>query len=230
MSTHLHCIDLSDKLKCLNLCSTGTLSSLLTVQLFIDDKKPNPMYVDIEKLRSCSEEEINGLSSARMLFVFQRSVLKTYSRPLTENEEKQVRKGDLEIEFEGARRIYKPAAPSRLSCLYLVENNTDGRDTLGNMFRGAFKDPMIFEVSILNQLEVMRFDHNWVEIYYDDPQEGYLKSYWSGELYDSKNPSWEYLLEGTVQLTDLKQKKEIDTYVERKFPDDFKSILANRAH
>lgn len=230
MSTHLHCIDLSDKLKCLNLCSTGTLSSLLTMQLFMDDKKPNPMYVDIEKLRSCTAEEINGLSSPRMLFVFQRSILKTYSRPLSANEEKQVRKGDLEIEFERARRIYCPAAPSRLSCLYLVDNDTQGWDTLGNMFRGVFKDPMIFDVSILNQFELMRFDHNWVEIYYDDPQEEYLKSYWSTEMYDSKNASWEYLLEGTVQLTDLKHKKEIDTYVERNFPDDFKSILVSRAH
>lgn len=230
MSTHLHCIDLSDKVKCLNLCSTGTLSSLLTMQLFIDDKKPNPMHLDIEKLRSCTAEEINGLSSPRMLFVFQRSMLKTYSRPLTENEEKQVRKGDLEIEFERSRRIYCPAAPSRLSCLYLVDNDTRGWDTLGNMFRRVFKDPMIFEVSIFNQFELMRFDYNWVELYYDNPKEEYLESYWSGEMYDSKVPSWEYLLEGTIQLTSSEQKEDIDTYVERNYPDDFRSILANRQH
>ena len=229
MSIYLHCIDLSDKLKCLNFFSTGTLSSLLTVQLFINDKKPNPMHVDIEKLRNCRDEEINGLSSSRMLFVFQRSILKTYKRPLTEDEEKQVRKGDLEIEFERARRLYNHAAPSRLSCLYLVDNDTPGWDSLGNMFRRTFKDPMIFKVSIHNQLELMRFDHNWVGLYYQDPQEKYLKSYWSGEMYDSKTPSWEYLLEGTIQLTDPEQKKEIDAYVESNYPDEFKSIIANRA-
>ena len=187
------------------------------------------MYINIEKLRNCSEDDINGLSSARMLFVFKRSLLKTYGRPLTIDEEKEVRKGDLEIEFERSRREYNPAAPSRLSCLYLVDNDIYGQESLGNMFRGTFKSPMIFSVSILNQFELMRFDHNWVDMYYQEFKEDYLKSYWAGEMYDSKSRSWEYLLEGTVQLADPEQKKEIDEYVERTYPEDFKAIIANKS-
>ena len=228
MNKFLHCIDLSDKLKCLNLCSTGTISSLLTVQLFINDKKPNPMSVDIEKLKNCTADEINGLSSARMFFVYQRTVLNTYKRPLTEEEERFVRIGNLEIEFERARREYNYAAPSRLSCIYLVEDNIDGKLVLSDMFKGAFKNPMIFEVSLLNKMEIMRFDHHWIDLYYKDPQEKYLKSYWTSEMFNEKQPSWEYLLEGTIQMTDIEQKKIIDTYVEQNFPDEYNAIILER--
>ncbi|MES2702006.1 MAG: hypothetical protein V4649_05170 [Bacteroidota bacterium] len=208
---------MSDKLKCLNLSSTGTLSSLFTVQLIVGDKKANPMHLDIEKLKNCTADEIDGMSSARMLFVFQRLILKSYTRPLTEDEEKMVRKGDLEIEFERARRDYNYGAPSRLSCLYLVENNDWGRDTLGNMFRGVFKAPMILNVSIVNELSLMKFDHNWVDLYYKDPKEEYLENYWQGKMYDENAPAWEYLLEGTIQLTEATQKKEIEDYAMKNY-------------
>lgn len=228
MDKYLHCIDLSDKLKCLNLCSTGTISSLLTVQLFINDKKPNPMSVDIEKLKNCTANEINGLSSARIFFVYQRTILNTYKRPLTAEEERLVKIGNLEIEFERARREYNYAAPSRLSCIYLVEDNIDGKIVLSDMFKGAFNNPMIIEVSLLNKMEIMRFDHNWIDLYYKDPQEKHLKSYWSSEMYNDKKPSWEYLLEGTIQMTDIEQKKTIDTYVEKNFPIEYNAIITDR--
>ena len=228
MDKYLHCIDLSDKLKCLNLCSTGTISSLLTVQLFSNDKKPNPMSVDIEKLKNCTADEINGLSSARIFFVYQRSILNTYKRPLTPEEERFVKIGNLEIEFERARREYNYGAPSRLSCVYLVEDSIDGRMVLSDMFKGAFNNPMIIEVSLLNKMEIMRFDHHWIELYYQDPQEKYLKSYWTSEMVNDKQPSWEYLLEGTIQMTDIAQKQQIDKYVEQNFPVEYNAIITDR--
>jgi hypothetical protein len=228
MDKYLHCIDLSDKLKCLNLCSTGTISSLLTVQLFINDPKPNPMTIDIDKLKNCTLEEIDGLSSPRMFFVYQRTILNYYTRPLTIEEKKFSHIGDLEIDFERARREFNSAAPSRLSCLYLVEDNFDGRIVLNDMFSASFKKPMILEVYLLNKMELMQFDHNWIDQYYQDPQERYLKSYWTSVMFNDEKPSWEYLLEGTIRMTNASQKQEIDEFVKKNYPDDYNAIIQAR--
>jgi hypothetical protein len=131
----LHCLDLSNKLKVLNLTSTATISSLLATQLFSNDKRDNPMVIDIEKLRNCTVDEINGMSSPRMLFVFQRTILNSWThRQLTPSEEVLVHNGTLEIEFERGRRDYNYGAPSRLSCIYLMEDNLDSRLDLRSMF------------------------------------------------------------------------------------------------
>ena len=160
----LHCLDLSNELKVLNLTSTATISSLLTVQLFSNDKRDNPMVIDIEKLRNCTVDEINGMSSPRMLFVFQRTIFNSWThRKLTASEDKSIRKGTLEIEFERGRRVYNYGAPSRLSCIYLFEDDIDSRLTLRNMFIDLFPNPLVVEVSISNKLELMKFDYRWID-------------------------------------------------------------------
>ena len=47
-------------------------------------------------------------------------------------------------------------------------------------------------------------------------------------MFNEKQPSWEYLLEGTIQMTDIEQKKIIDTYVEQHFPDEHNAIILER--
>jgi hypothetical protein len=226
---YLHCIDFSNKLKVLNLTSTATISSLLTTQLFSQDKRDNPMVIDIEKLRNCTIDEINGMSSPRMLFVFQRTILNSWKhRPLTPSEEILVRKGTLEIEFERGRRDYNYGAPSRLSCIYLMEDDFDSRLDLRNMFIDIFPNPLVVEVFILNHLELMKFDYRWIDKYYDEPKEEYIKNYWTSIPVNEKNPKWEYLLEGTIKMTNREQFEMLEDYVRQNHPDEYEGILLTR--
>ena len=223
--SYLHCIDLSDKLKCLNIASTRTISSLLTMQLFNNDSKPNPMNVDIERLKDCTAEEVNGMSSPRMYYIFQRTILNQLQRQLTPQETSIVKKGDLEIEFERARREYNYGAPSRLSCLYLVEDNQDGRTLLGNMFRGFFRSPMILEVKLLNKMEIVKCDTGWIDAYIENPQEEYIKNYWTEIPFNGNTGNWEYLLEGTIRVTNKDQQAKIIEHVRQNYPAEYNEII-----
>lgn len=226
---YLHCIDFSDKLKILNFASTGTLSSLLQMQLFRNDCKPHPMAMDIERLKNCTVDEIDGMSSPRMLFVFRRTLFNSSNhRTLTESEKVIVRKGNLEIEFERGRRDYNYAAPSRLSCLYLMDDEIDSRIDLNNIFVDIFKNPFVVEVLILNQMELMKFDYRWIDKYFDEPKEEYIKNYWTSIQVNDKYPKWEYLLEGTIKMTNKEQFEILENYVKQNHPDEFESILVAR--
>ena len=226
---YVHCLDLSNKLKLLNFTSTGTISSLLTAQLFSNDSRPNPMVVDISRLENCTVDEINGMSSPRMLFVFQRTIFNSWShRPLTDHEKKIVRKGNMEIAFEKGRREYNYGAPSRLSCLYLMEDTYDARSDLSNMLVDIFPNPLVVEVGILNKMELMRFDYRWVDRYYEEPQEEFIKNYWTAVPYDTEHPKWEYLLEGTIQIENKEQYHQVEIYVKEKHPEEYESILITR--
>jgi len=226
---YLHCIDFSNKLKILNFTSTGTLSSLLPMQLFSNDSKPHPMAIDIERLKNCTVDEIDGMSSPRMLFVFQRTIFNSWNhRTLTESEKVIVRKGNLEIEFERERREYNYGAPSRLSCLYLMDDEIDSRFDLNNMFVDTFQNPLVVEVTILNHMELMKFDFRWIDKYYESPNEEFIRKYWKGEPLNDKNPKWEYLLEGTIQMANQEQFRQVQEYAKSKYPDEYEGILLTR--
>jgi hypothetical protein len=227
--TYLHCIDFSNKLKVLNFTSTGGLYSLLAAQLISGDNRPNPMSIDIEKLYNCTVDEINGMSSPRMLFVFQRTIFKSWKhRKLSEAQEKIVLKGELEIQFEIGRRQFNYGAPSRLSCLYLIENNIDSSFDLNNMFADVFKDPLIVEVQILDKFELMKFDFRWVDEYYKSPSKNYIEHYWNGLSYDEKKPKWEYLLEGSIQMINKEQYELVEEYSKSKYTNEYEAILLTR--
>lgn len=231
VNTYLHCIDFSNKLKVLNFTSTGRLYSLLAAQLISGDNRPNPMSIDIEKLNNCTVDEINGMSSPRMLFVFLRTIFKSWNhRSLTEAEENIIVKGELEIQFEIGRRQYNYGAPSRLSCLYLMDNDIDSRFDLNNMFVDSFKNPLIVEVQILDKFELMQFDFRWVEEYYKTPKQEYIESYWKGFSFDEKKPKWEYLLEGSIQMTNKEQYELVEEYSKSEYTNDYEAILLSRKH
>jgi hypothetical protein len=226
---YLHCIDFSNKLKVLNLSSTATISSLLVAQLFANDKGRNPRYMDIQQLKNCTVDEINGMTSPRMFFVFQRTIFNSWThRQLTEEEKIVVKKGNLEIDFEKGRRKYNFGSPSRLSCLYLMEDNIDAKSDLRNMFIHIFRNPLVLEVRILNKMELMKFDYRWVDRYYDDPKEKFIKNYWTSIPYDEKKQKWEYLLEGTIEMTNQEQYDLVSNYAKEKYTEEYKGILLTR--
>ncbi|MCG3165582.1 MAG: hypothetical protein POELPBGB_01350 [Bacteroidia bacterium] len=227
MGQYLHCFDLSDRLKCFNFCSRKVIESLLVTQLITEDKKPNPRNEEIENLINCRPIDINGLSSPRMGLIYNASIYRKLTRRLTQQEEKVIKKADLEIAFEKHRRDINYGAPSRLSCIYLADNDWDGKIVLRNMFVDNFRNPLVVEVDILNEMELVKCDCRWLDAYYNDPHDEYIVNYWTEKLYGDQ-PAWEYLLEGTAMLTETEQAKYIESHVAKKFPTYYEQILIDR--
>jgi hypothetical protein len=228
MSFYLHCFDLSNKLKLLNFASTGTYSSLFVTQMITRDTKPNPMHVDIEKLQDCTIDEIDGISSPVMLFVFQKTVFESFTRKLTKQEQSIIKRANVEIEFERGRRLYNYAAPSRLSAIFLTENTDDDRANLFEMFSHLFRNPKILEVSLFNDFEKMKFDYRWYEKYHEDAKEEYIKNYWEQQPFELKIDKWEILLEGTIKIINKVDFDELNEFVKDKLPDEYDGILQTR--
>lgn len=228
MEKYLHCFDLSDRMKYFNFYSRRVIESLFSLQLIINDNKPNPRNIAIQSLIDCDLSNIDGLTSPRMMTIYQASIFRKNSVPLTEDEQKEINKADLEIEFEKRRREINYDAPSRLSCIYLVEDNLDGRNVLQNMFVGRFLDPLIVEVKILNNMGILKCDHRWLQKYYDEPKDEYIINYWTEVSSNEMYPSWEYLLEGMIELTCLEQINEIDRGVKEKFPEYYEQIKTSQ--
>jgi hypothetical protein len=224
----LHCIDLSDKLKNFNFCSRRVIESLLPTQLLVNDNKQNPMHMEIDSLRNCKPIDIDGLSSPRMSIIYRAAIARQLTRTLTAEEDRAIKLADFEIEFERGRREYHYGAPSRLSCLYLADNNIDGRTVLSGMFSNSFTRPMIIEVAVLNKMELIKADHNWLDEYLNEPKEEFIKNYWTAIPFNDKHESWEYLLEGTVIMTNQEQMEEIEEHVKNEFPTYYDAIIADR--
>ena len=186
------------------------------------------MHMDIENLINCQPEDIDGISSPKMTAIYKASELRKLERKLLDGEAHTIKIADLEIEFEKGRRIYNYGAPSRLSCLYLAEDDFDSRMMLRNMFVNVFSRPKIINVDILNKMELVQVDHCWIDKYFEESKEENIKNYWSGIAYDEDDPSWEYLLEGTIIMTDTNQMEEIDNHVRDEFPIFFEEIMKQR--
>ena len=150
-------------------------------------------------------------------------------RPLTEEEQKTVAKADAEIAFEGKRRELNYGAPSRLSALYLVDNDEyDGRRTLQNMFVNVFKRPKIIEVDIMNSFALTKVDVKWFDEYFINHDMTCIENYWNGVPYNEKHPTWEYLLEGTIVMTNPDEMRELDEHVKSEMPTYYTTILEER--
>lgn len=229
MGQYLHSFDTIDELMCLNFCSRQVIESLFALQLIVTtDKKPNPRNTEIENLINCRPEDIDGFSSPRMFIIYQASIYRTLLRPKAEEELALIRKADLEIEFERRRRELNYGAASRLSCVYLVDNTFDGRLLLESMFADFFKNPKIVEVDILNSIEITKCDVTWVNKYSEEPKDEYIVNYWTGVPANENYSTWEYLLEGTIQMTNPDEIEDIIGDVRINFPTEYQAILLDR--
>lgn len=184
--------------------------------------------MDIDALVNCPPEILNGVVSAKMTALYKASRLRKLKRELIASEKHTIKIADLEIEFEKGRRIHNYGAPSRLSCLYLAEDDLDSREMLRGMFANVFSRPKIINVEILNQMEIVQVDHKWVNKYFDEPNKDYIKKYWTGIPYNEDFPSWEYLIEGTITMNDEIQISEIDDHIKKEYPEVYQRIMEER--
>lgn len=114
---------------------------------------------------------------------------------------------NLEIEFEKVRRIIDKNLPSRLSCIFLAENDLDGRTMLKNMFLKKVKF-VIAEVEINEYIAFHKADSKWIEHYEKTKDKTAISNYWIGTDFDNF-PEYEYLIEGIINLKNESDRKFI---------------------
>lgn len=106
----------------------------------------------------------------------------------------------IELKFEQRRREIVPDAASRLSCLWIAEDNELGRQNIEAMF-GAEK--FIMHARILKQSRISRVDTAWFDKFVQTRDEAFIDAYWRGSALIKDAPRWEFLLEGTLRFDPL---------------------------
>jgi len=215
----IYFINLDDVLVTLNFGKTGMISSPSLAHLSTYGSL-HPIYnLDLDEWLK-NPYSFSGFSSPRMSnigitamvengFVLQYDF--NNPKPIPE---KQLNKSklitDIEIEFEKIRREISPNAPSRLVAIYLAEDNYEGRTMLKNMFKNKnyFK---IAPVKITCKLMLHKADSQWITEYGNTGNKSAIENYWKG-LPFNKNPEFEYLLDGIIELVDEDDKLELEKY------------------
>jgi len=110
-----------------------------------------------------------------------------------------LRIGDVELAFEEARRQHSPEGASRLASLYLADDSALGRAHVRAMLRPSV---LLLPVTVPLALRVSKVDTRWFDLYCQDPKAEYLKKYWLSLPCDQEAPTWEYLVDGMIEVHD----------------------------
>ncbi|AZQ59837.1 DUF2441 domain-containing protein [Maribacter sp. MJ134] len=213
----IYFIDLDEPLVCFNLINTNQLTSPLIAHYHTFKNEEYPLY------NANPDSLLTDLDSTKLGFVgprFQYVALSNWARNglkiglgITNTKlysdtdiEKIHRIAELEIEFEKIRRLIDSNLPSRFTCLFLAEDNIDGRTMLKNMFSNR-KNFRIAPVEV-DFIKVHKADSKWIDAYERNKNIHLIKSYWKGENYDA-NPQYEYLVDGIVKLKKAEDQKYI---------------------
>ncbi|KUG17498.1 hypothetical protein ASZ90_012817 [hydrocarbon metagenome] len=120
-------------------------------------------------------------------------------RPLSKHEIKYaLRKSDIELIFEEARRRIAPNAVSRLNCLYVTDDI--------EVIKAIWENPII-KVRISNGSLVSRVDMSWFDDFCDHRElnvaqcDDFVNNYWKGNPHNS-DCKWEYLVDGMIEVID----------------------------
>jgi len=113
--------------------------------------------------------------------------------------DKILKLGDIELSFEDIRRKVLPDGASRLASLYVADDSDLGRAHVRKMLGATVH---ILKVTIPLALRVTKCDTRWFELYYQDPKPEYVESYWSSTAFDDLTPTWEYLVDGMIEVDD----------------------------
>ena len=107
--------------------------------------------------------------------------------------------GAVETAFERRRREIAPEAASRLSCLYLADDDKFGRAHLRRMLGANIH---ILRVNIPLAIRLTQCDTAWFDAFWNNGNLEHIDNYWNGVALGSGNPTWEYLLDGMIKAND----------------------------
>ena len=217
----IYFIDLNEPLVCINLINTNKLTSPSLIHMATYETI-YPIYtVDPDKLLNDLNSTQIGFGSPRFQIVAMSNWAKNgltigMGTPnptfYTQGQIERIHRiAQLEIDFEKGRRKINEIYPSRLSCLYLAEDNYDGRTMLKNMFY-LKHNSHIAPVSISFQTQFLKVDSKWINYYEKTGDKLAIDNYWNGINFDNF-PEYEYLLEGQIELENLQDK----IYIENNF-------------
>ncbi|NLJ80067.1 MAG: DUF2441 domain-containing protein [Firmicutes bacterium] len=107
----------------------------------------------------------------------------------------------IELQFEKVRRQIAPNAPSRLSCLFVVDNSKEGVENIKEML-----GPNVFllKVRIPAAIRVAKADRRWFDAYCSNADLKNVENYWFSRAFSPGN-RWEYLIDGMIEAVDDSQ-------------------------
>src|SRR5260370_34138307 len=99
-----------------------------------------------------------------------------------------------EMALENIRRSTFAAKVSRLSGLYLFEDEASARDA-GQRWGGNFRDEHLAEIEVVGEPAVSRYDSEWITNKMVSADSSWMSSYLPGSPM-GQTPLWEFLVEG----------------------------------
>ncbi|TVZ49872.1 DUF2441 domain-containing protein [Olleya sp. Hel_I_94] len=212
----IYFIDLTEPIVCLNLINTNQLSSP-SLTHYITYKTEYPLYnINPDDLLTDINLTRFGFVSPRFQYVilsnWSTNGLKigigTINTKYYSNSDiiRIHRIAKLEVEFEKVRRKVDSNLPSRLTCIYVAEDNVDSRNMLKNMF---FNKKHFHIASVnLKYVKSHKADSKWISDYEKTNSISSIEKYWKGIDFDN-NPQYEYLIEGIVSLNKIEDREYI---------------------
>lgn len=208
----IHCIDLNYLPTCYNLAKTKELWSYQAAFGSVPFAFRNITEIPINELRNNFHNLDIGLGSVRSMLLFQGSIIRSGLNPgfgldnpffLDKSHYPRIlERSDDELKFEEIRRIINPAAPSRLTCIFVAEDTLEQKIHLGQML-GYVKRPYIVKFRPKIVLSFFIADSSFYDLYVATKDIKHIVSYWKG----FKNPeadlySHEILFEGILEAID----------------------------
>lgn len=212
----IYFIDLTEPLVCFNFINTNQLSSP-TIAHYDTFKSEYPIFtVNPEELLTGSKQNEIGFVSPRYKFIIISSLSNKgvrmgegveNTRFYTELELERIHRiARLEIEFEKLRRKINSNLPSRLACIFVAEDNFEGRTMLQNMF--YYKKKFHIASVGLSPIRLHRADSKWISDYEETNNPLSIEKYWQGIDFDHY-PQYEYLVDGIIKLKNDEDRKII---------------------
>jgi hypothetical protein len=113
-----------------------------------------------------------------------------------------VRTAEFELALEQQRRVVRPEAPSRLSCVFVAEDTPAGRTYAQTL---ATMQGFVMIVEVPFALRSARVDAHWLGDSLDPLSDDAMRGYWSGEAQSDHEPLWEWLVDGVIKCVDPEQ-------------------------
>ena len=216
----IYFIDLTEPIVCLNLINTNQLSSP-SLTHYNTYKTEYPLYnINLDDLLTDINLTQFGFVSPRFQYIlisnWATNGLKVgigtiNTKYYSDSDINRIHRiAKLEVEFEKIRRKVNSTLPSRLTCIYVAEDNIDSRNMLRNMFFNK-KKFLIASVDLVS-IKSHKADSKWISDYENTGNISSIEKYWKGSDFDNK-PQYEYLIEGIVSLS----KKEDREYIKQEF-------------
>jgi len=141
-----------------------------------------------------------------------------------------------ELIIDDIRANNYPSKISRLTGMYFFEDKDSALKAAKDVRWGDryYNANYLVEVELSPKGDVTKVDHDWIFEKkvpvnpIDKSQTDWIHKYWKGEAFNSSDPLWELIMEGTVKILDEKFKDRAFKVVEKKQPDTLAILELSR--